>query len=256
MTRLRKAHSKRALLFTVLLLAAALHPISATGQQGLEKQITSGPDTDTDGLIDVVVEVGQLVTTEYDFDIIYSNPGGPAVLIVDTVPAEWIVTEIAGSLVDVACGESQTVNDGLGGSVDVFKGGKPDKKCQSATHIQWTPDPSGSTLNVVATTRQSPGKGNDKFAPTSCGALFLNDGAVAFELDPATGEPKRDPTTGELAPPLFESTRLTLVAVEDLNGGGVVPDGSGDEDGDNVTDLQEILDGTDPCIPDTADAPA
>jgi len=43
-----------------------------------------------------------------------------------------------------------------------------------------------------------------------------------------------------------------LAAVEDLNGNGLVPDGSGDENGDGLTDLEEACDiGTDPCNPDT-----
>ena len=39
------------------------------------KDLTSGPDVDGDEEIDVVVEVGQLVTTEYDFTMTYNNPG-------------------------------------------------------------------------------------------------------------------------------------------------------------------------------------
>lgn len=260
MTRLRKADSKHALVLTILL-AAALYPISAVGQTiGVNKEITSGPDADGDGLIDVVVEVGQLATTEYDFDITYTNPGGLGVLIVDTVPAEWVVTEVEGNSVNVdACGASDDVTDGFG-SVDLFKGGRVGKKCKSATHIQWTPNSNGSIINVVATTRESPGKGHTKkgrpmkFAPTSCGALFLNDGAAVFELDPATGEPLLDPVTGEVLPPIFESGALVLAAVEDVNDDGVIArDGSGDEDNDGITDLDEVSGPvvTDPCNPDT-----
>jgi len=133
-----------------------------------------------------------------------------------------------------------------------FKGGKIGKNCQGATQIEWSPSGS-ATINVVATTRQSPGKKNVKFAPTSCGALFLNDGAQAFELDPTTGEPKRDLVTGELLPPILETDPLVLAAVEDLNGGGLVLDGSGDEDGDGLTDLGEVNGDviTNPCNPDT-----
>ena len=43
-----------------------------------------------------------------------------------------------------------------------------------------------------------------------------------------------------------------LVAVDDLDGGGLVPDGSGDEDGDGLTDADEaFIHGTDPCVFDT-----
>jgi hypothetical protein len=78
----------------------------------------------------------------------------------------------------------------------------------------------------------------------------LNPGATAFEYDPATGEIVLDGGSpvvlaGPTAP-------LNLVAVEDLNGGGVVVDGTGDEDGDGLTDADEVLVwGTDPCNPDS-----
>ena len=50
-------------------------------------------------------------------------------------------------------------------------------------------------------------------------------------------------------PPLFTAEPLVLAAVEDLDGGGVVPDGSGDEDGDGRTDIEEVRDfGSDPCL--------
>ncbi len=50
-------------------------------------------------------------------------------------------------------------------------------------------------------------------------------------------------------PPLFTAEPLVLAAVEDLDGGGVVPDGSGDEDGDGRTDIEEVREfGSDPCL--------
>jgi len=104
---------------------------------------------------------------------------------------------------------------------------------------------------VVAETRQSPGRRNVRYAPTSCGALYLNDGAQVFEVD-EFGEPLRDLNTGEVLPPILESNQLCLAAVEDLDGGGIVGDGSGDEDGDGLTDLEEACErGTDPCLADT-----
>ncbi len=76
--------------------------------------------------------------------------------------------------------------------------------------------------------------------------------AVVFELDPATGEIKLDPTTGDPVILFGPTDPLVLVAVEDLDGGGIVGDGSGDEDGDGLTDADEALNvGTDPCNPDT-----
>ncbi len=123
---------------------------------------------------------------------------------------------------------------------------------KSATKIVWEPAQSGGTINVWAETRPSPGR-NVKFAPTSCGVLYLNeDGAAAFEIDPGTGEPFVD-QFGERLPPILESNQLCLVAVSDVDlSGSIVPDGSGDEDGDGLTDLEEACDvGTDPCLEDT-----
>ena len=52
-------------------------------------------------------------------------------------------------------------------------------------------------------------------------------------------------------PPIVLSNILCLAAVEDLDGGGIVGNGSGDEDGDGLTDLEEACElGTDPCEPD------
>ena len=88
--------------------------------------------------------------------------------------------------------------------------------------------------------------------------MTLNDGAVAFEFDPQTGEiVLNPPVTGD--PVIVQingqdavTDGIMLVAVEDLNGGGIVEDGSGDEDGDGLTDADEAFNiGTDPCNPDT-----
>ena len=201
---------------------------------GIIKTITSGPDEDGNSEIDLVIEVGKTDTTPYDFTITYHNPGGPSVLILDTLPAEWIATEVDSIEVDVdECGESDSV-----GNVDIFKNGKSGKNCRSATQIEWTPENDGGSLRIDAETRESPGKGHTKrggaqaFAPTSCGALYLNDGAQVYET-----------FNDEVIPfeePLFTSNKLCLVAVKDLNGEGIVYDGTGDEDGDGFsTTLKE-----------------
>jgi len=198
----------------------------------LTKEIISGPDVDGMNGVDVVVEVGQLISTEYDFKVSYTNLDGPPVLIEDTVPAEWNA-----QLMD---------DDGSRASVDsANKKGKG----KGATKIDWEPEPVGGMITVSADTRQK--RRNGKFSPTACGALYLNDGAQAFEIDAVTLEPKVD-EFGERLPPILESNQLCLAAVSDLNGGGIVRDGSGDEDADGLTDLAEACEvGTDPCVDDT-----
>jgi hypothetical protein len=198
----------------------------------LTKEIISGPDFDLNNEIDLAVEVGQSISTEYDFKVSYTNPDGPPVLIEDTVPAEW-----QAQLMDNDGGRASAVSANKKGN------GK------GATKIDWEPDPAGGMIEVWAGTR--PKRRNGKYAPTACGALYLNDGAQAFELDPVTLEPKVD-EFGERLPPILESNQLCLAAVSDLDGGGLIPDGSGDEDADGLTDLAEACEvGTDPCIADT-----
>jgi hypothetical protein len=199
-----------------------------------QKTLTSGPDADSDGDIDLVVEVGQTQTTAYDFTLSYNNPDGPPVLILDTAPAEWQVTFVNGN--EVVNGFLGPISDDSGGTgtVVVFPANKkPNNK--SSTKIDWTPDPAVGGSIVVDMETRGPKK-NGKFAPTSCGPLYLNSG-------PAT---VTDIATSEV---LFEAGPLCLAAVEDLNGGGLVRDGSGDEDGDGFSDLDEacVL-GTDPCV--------
>ena len=212
---------------------------------------------------DLVIEVKQLTTTEYEFEITYNGNGDATdVIIKDTVPAEWNVTHINGELIE----EEDRFNDkndpnifSVGGGTDnvtVFRSGRDKrsdgkKRKTSSTQICWipfTPDVE-ETLTVTVETRQSP-SGKPKFAPTSCGLLLLNDGAIAFEYDPIEEE-----IVLEFDNPIIvagPTDPLKLVAVKDLDGGGVNPDGTGDEDGDTLTDADEVLiHGTSPCDADS-----
>jgi hypothetical protein len=207
---------------------------------GLKKELTSGPDANFDGEIDLAVEVGQLDPTFYDFDITYFDPANPFVVIEDTVPAEWHVIEIQGDDTDLplGCGED-TSFDGDYGTVDVSRGGKVGKDCQSDTDIQWVPPEEGATINVQTEARCHDNRNNTKCKPTSCGALYLNYGAVAYD---EFGELVAGPT----AP-------LCLAAVSDLDGEvGIDYTGAGDEDEDGISDYEEACGiGTDPCDADT-----
>lgn len=229
---------------------------TATGQQilfdrdiaclELAKTLESGPDVDGDGRIDVVIEVGQPLPTEYDFDIAYFNPLGPDVRINDTTPAEWQVTDVAGNPIVNGFGGGPDGNGG-DGTVDIHPANKKPNN-RSATKIEWLPDADlrVSIINVVAETRGRPPHRAKRYAPTSCGALHLNDGAAAFELDSFGESVSTDP--------LFESNRLCLAAVEDP---GLQPGDRGpeaDTDGDGLADFAEACTAdvrTDPCRDDT-----
>ena len=94
------------------------------------------------------------------------------------------------------------------------------------------------------------GKKNPKFFPKDCGPFVINAGAIAQEID-EFGELVLDinSTPNVVAGP---TDQLILVAVKDLDSGGIVGDGSGDEDADGLIDAIEALSvGTDPCNPDT-----
>jgi hypothetical protein len=110
----------------------------------LAKDLTSGPDRDRNGAIDIVVPVGELTPTAYDFTITWN--GDELVWIYDTVPAEWDVTHIEfdGTGLPLDCGES-TDFAGVFGMVDIWRGGKPGKKCSSDTSFRWMPSVGGVT---------------------------------------------------------------------------------------------------------------
>lgn len=142
--------------------------------------------------------------------------------------------------------DGQLVPDGL--NCTIASANKKDNG-KSATKVECYTDGNGAEL-FWATTRRHNNKKNTKWRPTSCGALYLNDGAAAYALD-ENGDPLVD-ENGELLPPIAESNSLCLAAVEDLNGDGLDYSGAGDEDADGSTDYDEACEiGTDPCNPDT-----
>jgi hypothetical protein len=223
---------------------------------GLNKVLLDGPDNDADGELDKVILVGQESSTDYEWKIDYSNPDGPPVVVIDSAPAESVVNAINGdgTGLPLDCGADVAFSDDSG-ETTVYRGGKANKNCRSDTWLDWMPETNAEMLTVSVNTRQSPGKGHKVpiYAPTSCGALYLNAGAAAYELDPATGEPLTDAGTGEMLPPLLESNALCIAAVMDVGDDGSVDfTGNGDEDGDSLSDYAEACDmGTDPCDPDS-----
>jgi len=127
-----------------------------------EKTLVDDP-VKTDAACTTGMPIGALTTTMCTFSLEYS---GDPLLIVDTVPAEWKFVY-------------QTPPD----TCDVGPAGKGNPS-KSATIIDCGVTDSVS-VEFKFETRQSPGKKNVKFAPTSCDKdLKLNEAALA--LDPIT----------------------------------------------------------------------
>jgi len=111
-----------------------------------------------------------------------------------------------------------------------------------------------TTLNVQTLARcheggkGKKGKGGNTFCrPTSCGALYLNYGAIAFEKDEFD-----ELVLDEFGNPIVvagPTNVLCLAAVDDVNGDEKIDfGGGGDEDGDGFTDLAEACFwDNDPC---------
>jgi hypothetical protein len=225
---------------------------AATGGAFGNHDILSWHFASAAGMIDLVVPINVTIPTAYDFTITYD--GLPA-WIYDNVPAEWDVTDIEGEFegspndLPIDCGDT-TSFAGIYGKVDVSRGGKSGKKCNSSTNIWWMPGEENS-LNVQTLARCHNSRNNKRCRPTSCGALYLNHGAIAYEKD-KNGDVALDPEGNPIVI-TGPTDAICLAAVDDINGDGVFTwDGSGDEDGDNLTDLEEACGiGTDPCVDDT-----
>jgi len=189
-----------ALLAAPLLLAFA----AATSAATIEKVLTATTGADNFNPI----QVAALETTSYEFTITYMSEGGPAVTLLDTVPAEF----------DEVAVEDNGVCDSLLVVRANNRKGKA-KKDHGATKIACElPEQTDATLVVTFHTRQSPGKGHNPpiFAPTSCGVLLLNDGAVAVD--------RSDPEVDLL---VADPTAALAVGIEDL---------TSDLDGDEIGD--------------------
>ncbi|MFC1688213.1 hypothetical protein ACFL07_00960 [Pseudomonadota bacterium] len=189
--------------------------------------------------IAIVVETVKAETTPYDFIIVMDPLDEEPYDVIDTFPAEWLVTAVNGESVfndttlPLECGEQLSVDDWM-----LSRGGKVGKNCQSDTDLIWTPPPGETAvIHFDVETRPSPGTkpGKEpKFAPTGCGGYYLNYGAES--------------TSG------FYSNSLCIAAVEDFEPEGIDYSGNGDEDGDTLLDYEEACElGTDPCDTDSDD---
>jgi len=256
--------------FLCLLIIVAMVAFSGC----LVRDIASGPDRpdaldgsgEADGLIDLVLPAPGTEPSTYSFIIEWgrdnneSYPPETPIMICDTVPVEWQVVQVItfGTVYEVVDGVLEDANDGLDGTINVFPANKKNGGDQnkSATKIEYTPNVHSGigNIKVVVTTRERPqedgGNATIKWAPTFCGRLYLNDGAIGYEID-ENGDLVLD---AELNPVVLEEQTdpLFVVAVFDVDGDGIiVRDGSGDEDEDGVVDGEDNC----PCVdnPDQVD---
>ena len=216
----------------------------------------TGPLTKSKEICPDAIVIKQTMTTECSFSISYDNPGVPAIIL-DTVPAEWAVTNVVET-------------DGECTVTSANKGKKADR---SATKIVCSET---ELLNITfqLQTRESPSTvkhddKDDKFKPTSCGVLGINDGAHA--IDPVTEEviastlglstvatdPEDLDCDGltndeeialETDPNNPDSDADGLLDGEEVNTHGTDPLNA-DSDFDGVSDGDEVTNGTDPTDP-------
>jgi Thrombospondin type 3 repeat len=183
-----------------LLAAVVTAALSFEGAQAatLTKTLTNTTGADNASPIQVKDDHA----TTYELTVQYISEGGPAVVVVDTIPAEFVGVAVADGGV---CTELRVEKAGSGG-------------LRGATKIECAlPAGTDATLVVTFETRQSPGRGHKvpAFAPTSCDTLLLNDGAVAI-----------DPLAPEDAQIVAGPTALLAVDVVDLRD-GADPDADG-----------------------------
>ena len=152
-------------------LSIAAARVSTAQEPTLEKIQTGGS---------AEIGIALPAATAFQFTIVYSNPSSVRVRIYDAVPAEFEVLGIAATA----------------GTVEHFKANSKAngqaRAPNSATVIIWDLDAGTSGMLVVdIQTVPNPGharRGLTAYKPLTCGPLSLNDGAVALEVDPETGE--------------------------------------------------------------------
>jgi len=196
------------------------------------KFLIGGPDRNNDGEIDLIIEANAREPSTYTFRIEVNQPDLPPMLVIDHVISDWTI---------VSC-----LPDNPADLVFVFPAGSARDPShillrevflkEKASVIQWFP--AGNVGGLTCTITTSRRGRSDRFAPGKCRALPVNLGAVALNaaLDDEIGN-------------ALLTNKLFVGAMKDKSHDGVIDwSGNGDEDGDGLTDGEEIFElGTDPC---------
>jgi hypothetical protein len=236
------------------------------------KTLDSGPDP---------IGLGKPTSTFFQFTItLNANNFDPSLDLIDTVPAEFDVA--AGNLctaglvgsactvntdcdtslgsADGICSAPLTPSCGVASSTEGPGSTKGQQPKLNPDHITWDLNggtacdaTTSQTLTVVIVTDQNPGHGKREipfFEPTSCGPLYLNDGATLVDL--TTGEAVTEPSNS-----LFVASCLLegdANCVDSDNDGWSVDCGDPDDTNSDITPLDVDGDGSandvDPCPTD------
>ena len=187
------------------------------------------------------VGIGKDVPTEFTFEItLNANNFDATNTVMDVVPAEFDVVSL-----EPDCGMAESV-EGKGHERGGKPGGKGDRNFKLAPDfIVW--DLEGcditiaQTLTVVIQTDLNPGhakRGIVYYEPTSCGPLFLNDGAVLISGD--SDEASTEPSNALMIAACPDEEDLEACVDTDQDGLSV---GCGDNE--DCQPSEEICDGLD-----------
>jgi Putative metal-binding motif len=180
------------------------------------------------------VGLGKAEPTTYVFTI-YLNAGFDTENVVrDVVPAEFDVTGAVAS-----CG---TV------VFEDMKGNMPNRL--STDVITWTlsgcDNATSQSLAITTVTDQNPGhgkKGIPFFEPTSCGPLYLNDGAVMIDME--TGDAVTDPSNSLMVATCEDESNTETCVDTDEDGWSLDCNDCNDEDPAVNPGAEEICNGID-----------
>jgi len=196
-----------------------------------EKLIVGGSDRNQDNVADAIIRANAWSESTFVFRIDVNQPDLIPVQVRDRVPATWeVVSAVPDNPEDV-------VRLWEGPRTPHVYGG------HRSTNIQWVPTDNVGRLTVTITTRHHSRHDRGPYLPHDCGKVMINEGAELLydiTLSPVMSNGKPVVTD-----------ELYIGAMKDTNHDGKIAwGGNGDEDGDGVSDAEELfLWGTDPCHP-------
>ena len=180
------------------------------------------------------VGLGKAEATTYVYTIHLNAGFGSENVVRDVVPAEFDVIEAVAT-----CGIAM---------YEDAKGNIPNKL--SPDIITWDltgcDNTMSQSLTITAVTDQNPGhgkKGIAFFEPTSCGPLYLNDGAVMIDLE--TGDTVTDPSNSLMVATCEDESNAETCVDADEDGWSVDCNDCNDQDATVNPGVEEVCNGID-----------